>query len=68
MRHVALALVAALAVLHHDFWFWADGRLVLGVMPVGLAWHVGISISAVGVWWLVTRHAWPQDRFDGGAR
>lgn len=61
MRALALGLVAALVVLHHDFWFWDDPTLVAGVMPVGLAWHVGFSVAGSGVWWLVTRYAWPGD-------
>jgi hypothetical protein len=64
-RRVVWALVVALAVLHQDFWAWSDPTLVGGAVPVTLAWHAGLSIVAAGVWWLVTRYAWPEDPFQG---
>lgn len=60
MKRVAWGLVIALAVLHHDFWLWSDRSLVLGILPVGLAYHMGISIAAGLVWALVIRFAWPE--------
>ncbi len=46
----------ALIVLHHDWWFWNDGRLLFGFMPVGLAYHALISLAAGGFWaWAVLR-------------
>ena len=53
-------LFAVLFVLHHDFWWWNDRGLVLGFMPVGLAWHVLFSIAAAGLWLLALKFAWPQ--------
>ena len=58
-RHFAWALVAVLAVLHHDFWFWSDPTLLFGFLPVGLAWHAGYSIAACCLWALVSAMAWP---------
>ncbi|MBX3421605.1 MAG: DUF3311 domain-containing protein [Pirellulaceae bacterium] len=49
-----------LFVLHHDFWLWSDDRLLLGVMPVGLAWHVGYSLVTGAFWWLAVRYCWPN--------
>lgn len=44
----------ALVVLHHDWWFWNDGSLVLGIVPVGLAYHALLSLSAGALWaWAV---------------
>ncbi len=57
---VALALVPLL-VLHQDFWFWDDHRLVLGFLPVGLAWHAGYTLFLSLFWWMVVRYAWPRD-------
>ncbi len=52
--------LAALMVLHHDWWFWDDGRLLFGFLPVGLGYHVLISLAAVILWiWAVFR-AWPE--------
>jgi hypothetical protein len=58
-------LVLALLVLHQDNWFWTDGTLVFGFMPVGLFWHACISIGAALTWFLATKIAWP---FDSVAR
>ena len=56
-----LALFAVMGVLHQDVWFWDDGRLVLGVLPVGLAYHVAYTVlAAIVLAWLV-RHDWPRD-------
>ena len=56
---VITALVLLLLILHQDNWFWTDGTLVLGFVPIGLVWHAGISIAAACTWWLATKIAWP---------
>ncbi|NOX56199.1 MAG: hypothetical protein GXP27_17500 [Planctomycetes bacterium] len=61
MQRVVWSLLALLVILHHDLWFWHDTGLVFGIVPVGLAHHVGISIAAGCVWWLATRYCWPTD-------
>ena len=58
---VIFTLVLLLLVLHQDIWLWHDGRLVMGFLPVGLVWHVGISVAASLTWWLATVIAWPVD-------
>jgi hypothetical protein len=50
-----------LFLLHHDFWWWADNTLVLGFMPVGLAWHAGFSIAAALLWLAALKFAWPSE-------
>lgn len=52
-------LVLVLLVLHQDNWFWTDGRLVFGFMPMALFWHACISIAASLTWLLATKIAWP---------
>ncbi len=54
-------LVLALVVLHQDVWNWGNGRLIAGFLPVGLAYHMGISLAAAGVWLLAALYAWPAD-------
>jgi len=54
-------LVLLLLVLHQDNWFWADGTLVFGFVPIGLFWHAMISIGAGLTWALATKIAWPID-------
>jgi hypothetical protein len=60
-----------LAVLHHDFWWWDDRTLVLGVLPIGLAYHMAFSVAAGLLWWFASYHAWPHDIEEfaaGGAK
>lgn len=54
-------LVVALLILHQDNWFWDDGTLVMGFIPIALFWHACISIGASATWFLATRIAWPID-------
>jgi len=49
-----------LVVAHHDFWWWDDRTLVLGIIPVGLAYHAAFSIAAALLWALACRWAWPS--------
>jgi hypothetical protein len=60
----SLAIVIAfivLAILHQDFWNWDNSSLVLGFMPVGLAYHAAYSVIAAIFWALVVKFAWPKD-------
>ncbi|MEM9825410.1 MAG: DUF3311 domain-containing protein [Planctomycetota bacterium] len=57
---IAVAVVILL-VLHQDNWFWEDNTPVFGFMPIGLAYHAGISIAATITWFVATRIAWPVD-------
>ena len=66
-------MVVVLLILHQDNWFWTDSRLVFGFMPIGMFWHVGISIAAALTWALATQIAWPfrdessnETRGEGG--
>ena len=52
-------IVLVLLVLHQDNWFWTDGTIVLGFMPIGLFWHACISLAAAATWFLATKIAWP---------
>ena len=56
---LAWGLVVVLAILHYDFWYWADGSLVLGFMPIGLFYQALISLAAGIAWFLVATYAWP---------
>ena len=67
--YIIVGLVLLLLILHQDNWFWDDGRLVFGFMPIGLFYHACISLGASATWFLATRIAWPLDDTDnkGGA-
>lgn len=59
-RTLAWGFVVVLGVAHYDFWFWHDATLVLGFLPVGLAYHALISVLAALAWALVVRYGWPS--------
>ena len=62
MKHFVYGLIVVLAILHQDFWWWDDSEtLVAGVVPVGLAYHAGISLAAGLLWALAVRYCWPED-------
>lgn len=60
MKYLVWALVVLLIILHQDNWNWTKDDLVFGFIPIGLAWHAGISIAASAVWFLATLVAWPK--------
>ncbi len=60
MKKTTVAIVfVILMVLHQDFWNWDKADLVLGFMPIGLAYHAGYSLVAALFWALVVKFAWP---------
>jgi hypothetical protein len=69
MRKVVYAALAVLTVVHQDFWLWDDPTLVFGFLPIGMAYHMGYSLAAAGVWFLATKFAWPEEteRFAEGS-
>ena len=60
-RFIVYGLAAAMFILHQDFWFWTDRSLVWGMMPVGLAYHMGFSICTAILWFMAVHWAWPHD-------
>jgi len=60
MRLVIIGLVVVLLIAHQDYWNWNDSRLVMGFLPVGLFYHLGISLAASAVWILAVTWAWPK--------
>ena len=58
-RRLLYAALVALALLHHDLWFWNDGRIVFG-LPVGLLYHIGFCFAATVLMLLLVRFAWPE--------
>jgi hypothetical protein len=53
-------LVIAVYVLHQDYWNWKNADLVFGILPVGLAYHVGYSILAAIMMAILVKFAWPK--------
>ena len=46
---------------HQDFWWWDDATMVLGFLPVGLAFHALFSIGCAALGWLAIKMAWPSE-------
>ena len=59
MRNAVWLLVLMLVT-----WFWSDGRLVFGFMPIGLFYHACVSIAAAVTWYLAIQFCWPTDLAD----
>ena len=59
-----------LFVLHQDFWWKDDARLVGGVLPISLAYHVVWTLLVAFGWFLVAKFCWPKklDDDDAGGR
>ena len=54
-------VVAAMYVLHQDFWFWRSARpLVFGFLPIGLFYHAAFTVGCALVMWLLVARAWPE--------
>ena len=67
VKFLVVALILLLAILHQDFWWWDSKELVFGFMPIGLAWHTGLSLAAGIVGWIAVLFCWPKtlDEEDG---
>ena len=57
-----MALVIALVyALHQDVWLWRSARpLVLGFLPVGLAYHAAYTIGISLLMWGLVKYGWPS--------
>jgi hypothetical protein len=67
MKKGPLALVVvAVALLHQDSWFWTDRTLLLGFLPVGMAYHVAYCVAASATLWALVRWAWPAGLEEDG--
>ena len=54
-------LIAGVYILHQDFWNWNKAEpLVLGFLPIGLAYHAAYSILASITMALLVKYAWPK--------
>jgi uncharacterized oligopeptide transporter (OPT) family protein len=54
-------LIFAVYLLHQDFWNWKKTEpLVLGFLPIGLAYNAGYSILAAILMAVLVKLAWPK--------
>ena len=61
MKKVVYGLVVLLAIIHQDFWWWDNKKLVFVFMPLGLFYHALFSCMAAGVWAMAIKWAWPSE-------
>jgi Protein of unknown function (DUF3311) len=61
MKYGLAALVLVVLVLHQDSWNWTNKSLVLGILPVGLAYHALYSLVAAATMALLVKLAWPKN-------
>jgi hypothetical protein len=61
MKQIIWFMVALLIIFHQDFWNWRSDQNVYGIMPIGLMYHIWLSLAAAGVWTLACLFAWPAD-------
>ncbi len=61
MKALLIFIAIAMLVLHQDFWLWDNTNLVLGFIPVGLAYHACFSIAVAILATLAIKFAWPHD-------
>ena len=57
---IAWGVVLLVGIVHFDFWWWDDDTLVLGFVPLALAFHALLSTAAALGWALVVWLAWPE--------
>ena len=60
MKWALTLLVVVVIALHHDFWNWTNKSLVLGMLPVGLAYHASYAVLAAITMAVLVRYAWPK--------
>ena len=67
MKRVIYGLIILLAVLHQDFWWWDDSEtLIFDFLPIGLAYHAGVSVAAAVLWALAVKYCWPGNVDSAG--
>ena len=59
-RKVICVLFLLLFMFHQDFWWWDDTSLILGFLPIGLAYHAAFSLGCALLGWLAIKYAWPH--------
>jgi len=64
MRKLVIVLAVLLAILHQDFWLWDSKVLILGFLPIGLAYHVLYSLMAACLSLLAIKYWWPREEAE----
>ncbi len=65
MKKNIFGLIVLLMIAHQDYWWWDSiDPLVLGFIPISLAYHAGVSMAAALLWALAIKYCWPTDVTD----
>ena len=64
-KGAVITFMLVLFVLHQDFWFRDDATLILGILPIGLAYHMAFPAVAAIAWVVTVRCAWPKYLVEG---
>ena len=67
MKWLLTIMVAAVYLLHQDYWNWHDKTLVFGILPIGLAYHAGFTVLCAIMMWMLVKFAWPSQIEDSVA-
>jgi hypothetical protein len=59
-RSLIVGFFLLLFILHQDFWWKDDPTLVLGILPISLAYHVVWTLLVALGWYLVGKYFWPH--------
>ena len=59
MKWLLVVAVIVVYLLHQDYWNWTNKTLVLGVLPVGLAYHAFYCVLAALLMAALVKFAWP---------
>jgi hypothetical protein len=60
-RSFVWLLFVVMFFAHQDFWWWDDESMILGFLPIGLAFHALFSIGCALLGWLAITKAWPKE-------
>lgn len=63
MKMLLYAALAALILLHNDFWYWNDAQRVLG-LPIGFTYHILYCAAGSVMMTLLVKYAWPASLED----
>jgi Protein of unknown function (DUF3311) len=62
MKRTALYVsLLVLFLLHQDFWLWDDSTLLLGFLPLGLAYHAVFCVATSFLMYLLVVYCWPDE-------
>ena len=63
-RALIVSFFVVLFFLHQDYWWKDDATLVLGFLPVSLAYHIVWTLLVAFGWFLVGKFCWPRGLDD----